>query len=79
MIKADVIPLAENVRLQRYRDNRKISFDGDDEMQKNELERSSWSTESWSEHILKRIFNLRKTHTLSIGRTANEGVPSDNN
>lgn len=72
MIKVDVIPLAENVKLERHR--RKLTFDRKVEMDENMLERSSLSIESWSEHILKRIFNLFKTHTLSIGTTSNEGL-----
>lgn len=74
MITADVIPLAENVRLERYRPQSKISFNSDASMHNNIWKRSSLLTEPWSEHILKKIVELFKTHTLSIGRTSNEGL-----
>lgn len=78
MITADVIPLVKNVRLVRYPHRRKISLESDTEVRQNNWERSSLlSMESWSEHILKRIWDLFKTHTLSIGKTSNEGRKSN--
>ncbi len=75
MTKENVIPLAESVRLIRNQQQRKFSFDGDVVMDKNILERSSLSMESWSKHILKSILNLSKTHALSIAGTSSvEGL-----
>lgn len=69
MIKSDVIPLTENVRLERFNHLRKISFDSDTSIHNNVWNVSSLSTETWSKHILKKMFYLFKTHTLSITPT----------
>lgn len=76
MVTADVISLGENVRLERY--HKKISFDSDANMHNNIWDRSSsLSTVPWSLHILTKLVDLFKTHTLSIGRISSEGFTSE--
>lgn len=74
MTKANVIPFGEYVRFVRQENVRKLSLmNSDYKMDKNILEKSSLSLESWSEYILEGILNLFKTHTLFIGKSPNEG------
>ncbi|XP_037041452.1 uncharacterized protein LOC119078092 isoform X2 [Bradysia coprophila] len=73
MTKESVISLTENVRLIKHRHHRKLSYDSHTEVNKNLLDVSSLSLESWSEHILDSLFNLYDTHTLTIGKAFSEG------
>lgn len=68
MIKSDVIPLTEDVRLER-----KISLNKavDKQIIQPKVRKRSDTylekeSEYWSVHILKRILNLFKTHTLNV-------------
>lgn len=78
MTKENEIFITENVRLVRYQDHRKLSHDRDAEVDTNLLDRSSLSLDSWSEHIFESLFNLYNTHTLTIGKSSNEGLSIEN-
>lgn len=74
MITSDVIPLTLDVRLIRSLYGRKQSFDNDNIKRmkhNNSTERNyaGLTKEYWSEHILKNIVNLFRTHTLNIDFT----------
>lgn len=71
MITSDVIPLTSDVRLERYRYDRKMSFASDSDEQ--QIHNNVWkrndtslTKESWSGHVLRKAVNLLKTHTLNI-------------
>lgn len=64
LIKSDVIPLTRDARLVRYRP--KISFDSNANTHNNVWRKNAISTESWTEHVLKKLFSIFQSHTLNI-------------
>lgn len=74
MITSDVIPLTLDIRLIRNHNEMGKSFHSDTKPQMNhnnatERRTTALTEESWSEHILNNIVNLRRTHTLNIDFT----------
>lgn len=61
MVTSDTIPLTQDVRLVKNNYHREIPFYSNNAWNRNYI-----STESWSEHVLRKILNLFLTHTLNI-------------
>lgn len=66
IVESDTIPLTGDARLVRYDYGRKISFDSDANVHNSAWKKNDVSAESWTEHVLMKLFSIFQTHTLNI-------------
>lgn len=66
MVDSDVIPITSDARLVRSDHSRKISFDSDASIHNVVWEKQDQLSVSWAEHVLSKLYNVLRTHTLHI-------------